>query len=68
MVDYLLDLGVDPDEVDYDKITPFNLLSKNTHAYDKLWRETFEKLLKLEVRIDFPDIKERTAFLNFYEQ
>ena len=27
-----------------------------------------KKLIKLEVRFDYPDIKGRTPFLNFYEQ
>ena len=29
MFEYLMKLGIDPDEPDYDKVTPFNLLSRN---------------------------------------
>ena len=31
-------------------------------------RDAFDKLLDMEIRIDYPDRKGRTPFLNFYEQ
>lgn len=67
MVDYLLKLGIEPDEPDYDKLTPFNLMSRSPQIANNDWLKTYHKLLKLDIRIDFPDIKERTPFLNFYE-
>lgn len=30
--------------------------------------EAFDKLLDLEVRIDYPDVKGRTPFLEYYDQ
>ena len=70
VVDFLLSLDINPDEVDYDETTPFTLVSKNAglHAsldhYDKFRKS----LIASNVRIDYPDIKGRTPFLNYYEQ
>lgn len=35
---------------------------------NKNLEETYQKFLKLDVRFDFPDVKGRTPFLNFYER
>lgn len=66
MFNYLLKLGIDPDEPDYDKVTQFNLLSRQGVGNDN-WAKVYNKLLDLKVRVDYPDIKEKTPFLNFYE-
>jgi len=65
-----LSLKINPDQPDYDEITPFNLMSKNDcgNKHDVMWTTAFDKLLDLEVRIDYPDRNGRTPFLNFYDQ
>ena len=67
MIEYLLKLKIEPDEPDYDKQTPFQLISKNSNINDNEWESIYKKLISLKVRIDYPDVKERTPFLNFYE-
>jgi ankyrin repeat protein len=67
MLKYLIDLQIDVDEPDYDGVTPFNALSK-VNAGIAFFNETYNTLLLKDVRIDFPDLKGRTPFLNFYEQ
>ena len=73
LVDFLITTNVDADEPDYDGATAFNLLSKahpgssylgvNSSYHDLL----FERLIKMDVRIDYPDKRDRTPFLNYYE-
>lgn len=66
LVDFLLKSNINPDVADYDEITPFNLLSKNPpNNFGE--SNIFEKLIKLKVRIDHPDIRGRTPFLNYYD-
>jgi hypothetical protein len=67
MLNFLLSLNINPDEPDYDEITPFNLLSKDANKGEDNFKTTFDKLIDLNVRIDFPDIKGRTPFLNYYD-
>lgn len=45
-------------------------MSKNDcgNKHDVMWTTAFDKLLDLEVRIDYPDRNGRTPFLNFYDQ
>ena len=63
----MVELGVNPDIADYDEVTPFNLLSINRYLENQLFNVTLEKLITLDVRVDYADIKGRTPFLNYYE-
>lgn len=62
---YLFELGIDIDEPDYDGATPFNLLSKKQSA--DYFAQIFDSFISKDVRVDYPDLKGRTPFLNFYE-
>ena len=69
LFDFIFSLGVNPDQPDYDEVTPFNLMS-NT-AFDSLKESNnhmLKSFLKADVRIDYPNRKGRTPFLNFYEK
>lgn len=69
MVDYLVSLNINSDIPDYDEMTPFNLLSTGIVNYlDIAHSFIVDKFLKLDVRIDYPNRKGRTPFLNFYEK
>jgi ankyrin repeat protein len=70
MFDFVLSLGVNPDQPDYDEVTPFNLMSSSTvyNMLDVNHQHMLKNFLKADVRIDYPNIKGRTAFLNFYEK
>lgn len=69
MFDFILSLGINPDQPDYDEVTPFNLMSQNAiSTIDPNHTHMLQAFLKSEVRIDFPNRKGRTAFLNFYEK
>jgi len=60
---------VNPDQPDYDEVTPFNLMS--TNAFNSLSESNnhmLKSFLKADVRIDYPNRKGRTPFLNFYEK
>jgi hypothetical protein len=60
---------VNPDEPDYDEVTPFNLMSQgNINNNNSDHQYVFDQFLKSDVRIDYPNRKGRTAFLNFYEK
>lgn len=60
----MIEKGVDPDVPDYDLNTPLNLYS----IYQIYDRAIFNKLLEQDIRIDHPNIKGRTPYLNFYEK
>lgn len=69
LFDFIFSLGVNPDQPDYDEVTPFNLMS--TNAFNILSDSNNHMLkcfLKADVRIDYPNRKGRTPFLNFYEK
>jgi hypothetical protein len=69
MVEYLLSLNICPDTPDYDEMTPFNVLSQTQiNNLDPDQQALIDKFLKLEIRIDYPNRKGRTPFLNFYEK
>lgn len=68
LVEYLINLGIDVDEPDYDGTTPFNILSKKDLVDEQFFLPTYDLLLSKDVRIDYPDIKGRTPFLNYYEK
>lgn len=38
------------------------------NRYESMFKDAFDKLLDLEVRVDYPDNKGRTPFLNYYDQ
>jgi len=68
-LNYILSLNINPDQPDYDEITPFNLLSQyGDTRHEQSYKHAFDKFLDLNVRIDYPDIKGRTPFLNFYDK
>ncbi len=70
MFAFLVDtLKINPDQPDYDEVTPFNLLSnQNINNNDANMKIIINHLLKAEVRVDYPNRKGRTPFLNFYEK
>jgi len=45
-------------------------MSKNDsgNKSEEMWVSAFDKLLDLEVRVDYPDRNGRTPFLNYYDQ
>jgi len=69
IVEYLLSLDICPDTPDYDEVTPFNVLSQSQiNNLDPDQQGLVQKFLQLDVRIDYPNRKGRTPFLNFYEK
>lgn len=69
MLDYLIGLNINADQPDYDEVTPFNLMSAgNLNNLDPSHTYLVDKFLKLDVRVDYPNRKGRTPFLNFYEK
>ena len=68
VLEFLLSQKIDPDTPDYDQRTPFQLLSKAPNAGNaqSYFNYSFDKLLDMECRIDYPDVKGNTPFLNFY--
>lgn len=66
LFEYLLSLKIDPDVPDYDEVTPFTLLSATN--IDPERRGFIDKFIDIDVRVDYPDINKRTAFLNYYEK
>ena len=69
MLEFLINLGINADLPDYDEVTPFNLLSTlNLNSNEPEHNTTLHQFFKLDVRIDFPNRKGRTPFLNFYEK
>jgi len=69
ILDFVFSLGINPDEPDYDEVTPFNLMSTNTfNPLDNNHNHMLRSFLKADVRIDYPNRKGRTPFLNFYEK
>lgn len=67
-MDLLVDLKVNPDQQDHRQITPFNLAS-TTAAIDYIDPQNNSlttRLITLGVRLDLPDTKGRTPFLNYY--
>ena len=73
MVSFLQKLKINPDQPDYDEVTPFNLLSNSIDSYQtttfrEYFNEFFDKLLDLNIRVDYPDKKGRTPFLNYYDR
>lgn len=69
LFDFVLSLGVNPDQPDYDDVTPFNLMSTNNfNSLDDSHNHMLRSFLKSDVRIDYPNRKGRTPFLNFYEK
>ena len=69
MFEFVLSLGINADQPDYDEVTPFNLMSiNNFNSLDQNHQHMLKKFLSMDVRIDFPNRKGRTPFLNFYEK
>ncbi len=69
LFDFIFSLGVNPDQPDYDEVTPFNLMSTNTfNSLSESNNHMLKSFLKADVRIDYPNRKGRTPFLNFYEK
>jgi ankyrin repeat protein len=66
LLDLLQNLKVNPDEQDFKKLTPFNIISSNLRT--TMLEPTMDRFISsFKVRIDLPDEKGRTAFLNFYQ-
>jgi len=60
---------VNPDQPDYDEVTPFNLMStQQLNNNEEKTQHMIQSFLKHDVRIDYPNRKGRTPFLNFYEK
>ena len=69
LFDFLLSLKINPDQADYDEVTPFNLMStQGINTLDADHNRMLDNFYKLDVRIDYPNRKGRTPFLNFYEK
>ena len=70
LIEFLIKNKVNPDLEDHNKKNPFNLASTQaaTCYIDNNNSPFVEKLMSLKVRIDQPDSKGRTAFLNYYNQ
>ncbi len=69
LFDFVFSLGVNPDQPDYDEVTPFNLMSTNNfNILQESHNHMLKCFLKSDVRIDYPNRKGRTPFLNFYEK
>jgi ankyrin repeat protein len=68
--DFLISIGINGDLPDYDEVTPFNLMSSSLafNSLDPHHQHILQSFLKMDVRIDYPNRKGRTAFLNFYEK
>ena len=60
---------MNPDQPDYDEVTPFNLMStQQLNNNEEKTQHMIQSFLKHDVRIDYPNRKGRTPFLNFYEK
>ena len=69
MLEFIVSLGINADQADYDEVTPFNLMSNQAfNPLDENHQNMLKNFLELDVRVDFPNRKGRTPFLNFYEK
>jgi len=70
LLDHLANHAIYADQVDFKHITPFNLASTKVNpVFDHsttTHMDLFIRLISLDVRIDFPDAKGRTPFLNYF--
>ena len=66
LFDFFQSLNLSMDVEDHDKRTPFLLVCKNYNKHNKYKEAAFEKLISGRVRLDKPDVKGRTAFLELY--
>jgi len=69
LLDLLAKHEINPDQVDFRHMTPFNLASTKINVYDHSTTthlDLFTKLISLKVRADYPDAKGRTPFLNYF--
>lgn len=65
---YFTSLKINQDTEDYDRKTPFWLLSRTYNVSNEFKKRAFTEMIKNKVRVDMPDIKGRTPFLNLYEK